>query len=356
METNDNVDALLQSLSSDYGGEITIDRESIDKEFAAEAATYKGLGIKMLSIAGGLLGTGFFLGFVGMSLTQIPGVAIIAGLFIMGGAIALNKASTSTILDTTLIASYLASYGMILYGLSRLHTADNMAAGILLALAVITVFITRGYMLNFFSVLIAAGCLFSFVIINDAYQFIHVLTAGFAIGYAWLCLSEPEFIANNPPVNNRYMALRNGALFSFTALLGYLGISDMHSRYFDNGYISAIIIIAVTVFLLHRVVTNTIANWEKRLLAYILGSLALLSTIFAPAICGALLIVLLSFQTGHRTGLVVGIATLVCFTGQYYYDLHYTLLVKSEMMMASGFIFLLAWFILKKQLKYYEQN
>jgi hypothetical protein len=356
METNNNVDALLQSLTAEYGEELTTDGDAINNEMAAEAETYKGLGIKILSIVGGILATGFFLVFVSMCLTQIPGVAIFVGLLIMAGAIGLNKTSNSTILDTALIASYLASYAMILYGLSRLHTDDNLVAAVLLALAVITMVITSGYMLNFFSVLIAAGCLFSFVNINNAYQFIHVLTAGFAIIYAWLCLSEAQIVSKNPPVNTRYMALRNGALFSFTALLAYLGIGDMHSRYFDNGYISATIIIAVTAFLLHHVVKNNITDSKNRLLAYILGGMALLSTIFAPAICGALLIVLLSFQTGHRTGMVVGVTGLVYFTGQYYYDLHYTLLVKSEMMMASGLIFLLAWFILKKQLKRYEQN
>jgi hypothetical protein len=357
METNSKLEELIQNLSTEYDGQLAINREAIDKELAADANTYQGLGIKLLSITGGLLAAGFFLGFVGMSLMSQPSLAIFFGLLVMGGAIALNKTSANTVLDTVLISSYLASYAMIGFGLSQMHTNDNFLASVLLVLAIATPIITSGYMLNFFSVLIASGCLFSFVFINNAYQSTHLYTLLFAISYAWLSLSEAELIAQNRRVNTRYMALRNGTLFSFVGLLFYLGVNEMHERELSNGYLSGIIIICVTGVLLYHVITSlAIAETKSKVLIYVMSGLVLLSTVFAPSVCGALLIVLLSFQTGHRTGFIVGIMALVYFTGQYYYDLEYTLLVKSEMMMASGAIFLAAWFILKKQLKHYEQN
>ncbi|TFF38197.1 DUF4401 domain-containing protein [Mucilaginibacter psychrotolerans] len=356
MQTNNHTDGLIERLSELHGEELAINREAIDKELAADAEAYQGLGIKLLSIGGGLLATFFFLGFVGLVLTQASEASIFVGLLIMAGAIWLNKTSTNTILDTVLISSYLASFGMIAFGMVQLHVDANAIATVLLILAVITCVVTSGYMHNFFSVLVASGCLFAFVLINDAYEITHLLTLLLAWSYAWMCLNETDLIAQNPQLNARYMALRNGLLFSFIAILAYLGVADFRSSSLQDNFISGLIIIAVTAFVLYAIVRALALRAKDKLMVYVLGGILLASTVFAPAICGALLIVFLSFHTGHRTGIAAGLVALVYFTGQYYYDLSYTLLIKSEIMMASGALFFLAWFILKKQLKRYEQN
>ncbi|MEO7213492.1 DUF4401 domain-containing protein [Mucilaginibacter sp.] len=357
METNSKVDTLLQTVSEEYDWDLSIHREAIEKELTADESSYQGLGIKLLSIAGGLLAAGFFLGFVGITLMSVPALAIFIGLLVMGCAIVLNKTSTNTVLDTLLISSYLASYAMVGFGMSQMRMDSNIIATALLLLAIITPVITSGYMLNFFSVLVASACLFSFVFINDSYETVHVYTLLFAAGYAWLSLSETELIAQNPPLNTRYMALRNGFLFAFIGLLCYLGIRELHDRDLNDGYLSGGIIILITGFVLYQVVDSlALTEVKSKALIYLMGGLMMLSAVFAPAICGALLIIFLSHHTGHRTGLIVGVIALIYFTSQYYYDLDYTLLLKSELMMASGAIFLSAWFILKKQLKRYEQN
>lgn len=356
METNNKVGLLLQAISEAYNWEVPINSEAIEKELAVDEKAYQGLGIKLLSIAGGLLAATFFLGFVWMSLMSTPGAGLFLGLLVMGGAIALNKISTNTVLDTLLISSYLASYAMIGFALSKMRVDSNMIATALLLLAVVTTLITSGYMLNFFSVLVASASSFSFIFINDTYETVHIYTLLFAAGYAWLSLTEAELIAQNRALNTRYMPLRNGMLFAFVGLLCYLGVSAFRSGKFEDGYLSGAIIILVTLFVMYQVVATLAIEAKSKSLIYIIGVLVMLSAVFAPAICGALLIVFLSFHTGHRTGLTVGIAALIYFTGQYYYDLNYTLLVKSELMMASGAILLAAWFILKKQLKRYEQN
>ena len=78
--------------------------------------------------------------------------------------------------------------------------------------------------------------------------------------------------------------------------------------------------------------------------------------VFSPATCGALLILLISFHTGHRLGLILGVVGVIYFVGQFYYNLHYTLLIKSMIMFGTGTMFLAAWLILKKTLKRYEQG
>jgi len=69
-----------------------------------------------------------------------------------------------------------------------------------------------------------------------------------------------------------------------------------------------------------------------------------------------LLILLLSFHTGHRVGLITGFLALLYFVSLYYYNMHFSLLIKSGIMVATGMLFLTAWFIFKNTLKRYEQN
>jgi len=357
METINRVDQLLENLGTEHGEQLQLNRLEIDKELKEDAHTYKGLGIKLLSIAGGLLGTAFFLGFVFLSVANSKEAQLVLGILLMGGAILLNKASKSTILDAACIGCYLAGYAVTGIAMAQMQYSENFITGVLLAVAIITPCITSGFMLNFFSVLMISGCLFTLINVNDAYQLIHVLTVVVAIGYTYISLFEADLIAGNPELNNRYMAWLNGMLFSFIALLAYLGVRGLHYHALENLYVSAIVIIVVIGFLLHHVVRAIdVPDERSKMLIYIMGGLVLLPTIFAPAICGSLLIIFLSYSIGHRTGLIMGIMALAYFTGQYYYDLDYTLLVKSGIMLASGALFLAAWFILKKQLKRYEQN
>lgn len=357
MQTTEKITELLANISEQQGNDEAIDREGIIKELAADAAAYQGLAITLLSIVGGILGTLFLLGFVALAIANSAGATFIAGIVLIGGAVWLNKTSARTIVDTASVTAFLAGFGMALYGMLQLNMDDQLINIILMVLCLATITITSGMLLNFFSVLIFYVATFSLIYIWHAYQMIHVLTAVTAIGYTYLCLFEPELIAGKPEVARRYMAIRNGVLFSFVALMGYFISWRLHSSQLDNEYVSAIVIVVIAGFLLHYIINVMGINTTRgRFTAYLVGAMVLLPGVLAPAIAGALLIIILSHHTGHRLGLLVGIAGLLYAIGQYYYDLRLTLLVKSEIMMASGAVFLAAWFILKNQLKRYEQN
>lgn len=356
MQTNSNISQLLDSLETSPGINPALDRPQIEREIIDDADTYKGLGIKVLSIVGGLLGTGFFLGFVLLAISSSEELTLALGFTLTAGAIFVSKQSKHTVLDTACIATYLAGYAMVGYGLSK-QIGDNMLTCTLLTLALVTPILTSGFMLNFFSVLLINGGIFALININSVYQLVHVFTAVLAAAYVALALFEPQLIAYNKGINKRYMAWLNGLLFSFIALLAYLGINELHSRQLTNGYVTALILILLTGFVLTRIISQAVKpDTGSRATIYAIGVLVLVSTVFAPAISGSLLIILVSYRVGHHTGLIVGIIALVYFTGQYYYDLSYTLLVKSEIMVASGILFLVAWALLKNQLKRYEHN
>jgi uncharacterized membrane protein len=83
---------------------------------------------------------------------------------------------------------------------------------------------------------------------------------------------------------------------------------------------------------------------------YALSFVLLLSTAMSPAIAGALLIILLAFMVNHKTGFAVGIISFIYFVSQFYYDLGYTLLLKSILMFSTGVLFMLIYLFTYKKL------
>jgi len=69
---------------------------------------------------------------------------------------------------------------------------------------------------------------------------------------------------------------------------------------------------------------------------------------------GALLVMLTSFYIGHRTSFIIGLLALIYFVVLYYYDLQFTLLQKSGLLVLTGALFTGGYLLLQKHLKGYE--
>ena len=331
--------------------------EEMEAELDKEAMAYQGMGIKLLAISGGLLGSLFVLGWIFAFLSGFSVASIVVGIATLAAAIVVDKKAESTVVDTACIGAYMAGCFMIGFGVDKALASDNITTLVILIIAVAVPFLTKGYMLNFIAVLMFSGALFSFININNAYDLIHVLLVLITLGYAIFCLYESELLSASWKVNVVYNSWRNGLLCSFLFLLAYMAVDRVIGKHLQYEWISSVAIIGIYLFFLKRMI-NYLGIEEKKTqgLIYCGSLLIMLMAVFSPAICGALLILLISFHTGHRLGLILSIISLVYFTGQFYYNLHYTLLIKSMMMFGTGIMFLTAWYILRKTLKRYEQD
>ncbi len=339
--------------------EIIDDNNLREMEVALEkeARAYQGMGIKLLAIAGALFGSLFTVGFIFTFFTNSSVASIIIGLVTLVVAIYTDKKADSTVVDTICMVGYIAACVMVGYGINKAFGNDNVTTLIMLTIALLVMRFTTSYMLNFISVLIVTAALFAFININKAYYLIHVLVAIIALTYTLFSLYEAKLLASGPKINSVYNSWRNALLCSFLALLTYVAIDRLMGKHLRYEWISSAVIIGIYLFFLNKVIRYLeIEEKNNRLLIYLGSLLIMLMAFFSPAICGALLILLISFHTGHRLGLILGIIALVYFTGQFYYNLHYTLLIKSMIMFGTGIMFLAAWLILKKTLKRYEQG
>ncbi|MEX0362988.1 MAG: DUF4401 domain-containing protein, partial [Allomuricauda sp.] len=94
-----------------------------------------------------------------------------------------------------------------------------------------------------------------------------------------------------------------------------------------------------------------VVSGNTKTLIYVLSVAVLLPAVMAPAISGAVLIILLSYKINYKTGLAIGIIALIYFVSQYYYDLNLTLLTKSIILFSSGMVFLLFYLFTLKMTK-----
>lgn len=313
MPLNPNTESIIEALRAEYNETVVFEEKQMEEALVMEADKYHGLGIKALSIVGGFLSSSFFIGFLVMVMSNWSGALLVSGLLMIVGTVWIDRVSKSVVMDTISISAYLSANLMVGMAVYQLTKSDNTIAVVLLAISLMVPFLTSGYMLNFLSVLMIHGCLFALLNINDGKELIHLFLLLPAAGFTLLSLYEPRLLTRGVGVNVRFNPWRTGMLFSLIAAVCY----------------SATVLFG-----------GSGQNWVQ---------------VLSLPIWAALLVIFVSFYTGHKTGLVAGILLLIYAVGQYYYNLHFTLLVKSYMMLGTGALFLMAWFIFKKRRKH-EQD
>jgi uncharacterized membrane protein len=226
-----------------------------------------------------------------------------------------------------------------------------MTSIIFIIIAFGSLWIVQNYILSFIAVLIINGSFLMLILSNNAYNLIHVQVAVLALAMVYFFLKEAQIIAANNIFSKLYNPVRTGIMFSFLAgllLLGKRGVLPISPDYI---WMSSIITIASIVYLISKIF-NVLSITETRHKAsiYLFVVLTLLPTALSPAISGAILIILLSFLVNYKTGLVIGIISFIYFISQYYYDLNFTLLTKSILLLASGVLFIALYLFTHKKL------
>jgi hypothetical protein len=348
------VDHFIANIERKEEPAFAIDREKVEREILKDSQAYSGLGIKILSICGGLLGTLFFLGFVAMSILESSTATFVFGLIILVGAIMLDKKSNNTVLDAVCIGAFLSGCILLGYSINKMAHSDNLTIFSLLVIAVVTISATENYMLNLFALLIFNSCLFAFIETNNADILIHFFTAFLSIGFVLINLIEHKAFVKSIAINKRYSPFRLGFLVSLSVLLIYFSVNFAKPS-LPYRWISSIVIMAATIYSMSSII-NFLKLKTGQFIIYSFAIAILASVIFAPSICGAILILIIGIHVGHKLTMVFGIASLVYFVGQFYYDLQYTLLTKSIIMICTGMLLLTAGYIFNKQIKSHDKG
>lgn len=352
MEKLRNKMALLDRIRFVEGAEFTYNEQAILDDYKVADENKVSLAIKILSILGGLLAMLTFLAFLfvaGLYDSEIGMVAV--GGSCIAWAIVINKIYHKIVLDTFSISIYITGYALLAIGLSEIGLSENSIAICLGLIALSALLITQNFMLSFISILTISGS-FLFLILNtEVYDLIHVYIVVITLLLTYVFLNEAKIIAATKKLAQLYNPIRIAVVISFVFGLSIIGKKGMVSLSQNYIWISSIVFISIGMYLVSVIIkVNEITRSKTKVTLYVFSFLILLSTLLSPAISGAIVLVLLSFLVTYKTGFVIGILALVYFVSQYYYDLSFTLLTKSILLLVSGVLFLACYLFTTKML------
>lgn len=335
--------ALIDSIRSSAGTGFECDEETILEEYKRQGENKSSLAIKVLSIFGGFLGTLTFLGFLALAGLYDSEIGLlIFGVGFIVSAIVLNREYDKLIVDTFSISIYVSGFFLLAIGLSKMGIDENTITVLMSIIALCSLITTQNFMLSFISVLTISGSMLALIVSNDLYDLIHLYIAVSTFLLTYFFLNEAKIISSNEKLSKLYNPMRIGLIVSL--LFGLITIGKRHLVPITQNHIwlSSVVMSLVIMYLIYTIIKiNEIEVVKSKVLIYVLCSLILISTMFAPFISGAIVIILLSFLVNYKTGLAIGIISMIYFTSQYYYDLNFTLLTKSIILLTSGVVFVL---------------
>ena len=316
------------------------------------------LAIKVLSIFGGFLATLAFLAFLfisGLNNTTF-GLVFFGVLFIVLSIIG-SRIYDKIVIDTSAISLYVCGYALLAFGLSKMDFSDTLSCLLYIVIAFVALNYVRSFIFYFISFLIIFTCIIAIFSINNLYNAYHLLSVTSAILFFYLFQFESIILDKFKRISIHYEPLRIAFICTFIFMLYVVSTNFIFPVARSFSFISNITnILLISYFIFENRITFNIIKNSFLVWTFVAVVLLLLPTIHFPAISGSILILLCCFRSNYKTGFALGLLSLIYFVSQFYYDLSYTLLVKSILMFTTGIVFLICYFISNKKLVTDENN
>ena len=356
MKQETEINELINRVRALENDSIEFDEAAIHAEYQHIAGEKSSLAIKIMTIFGGLLATLTLLGFfAGAKLFESEIGCMISGVIFIAASIGLNKIESKLIIDTFSISLFVSGLSLIGIAFDQFNANDNILPLTFIGICAATLMITQRYILSFISILVINGSILGLIEMHREYQLIHIYIAIItAILVAWF-LKEAKIISANKKLSRLYRPFRIGFTISYVFGLFLAMKNFFYQQVVSNTWISSVFTISASLFVVY-ILCNVlqVKQIKDRILVYLVSLLVLSSTAMMPAIPGSILIILLSFRVNFKTELAIGILSFIYFVSQYYYDLSFSLLTKSYMMLGTGALFLLIYLFTYKKLQAHE--
>lgn len=311
------------------------------------------LTIKILSILGVVLSVLSFLGalFLLNILNDNLNLIICGSIFLVLSLYCIKKYNT-IIIDTASIALYIAGGWMLIYGLE----IDNLNYIFILCFIIssCTLLIVQRYLLSLLNILCIIYSTAALINYNDQnVLFITFINTILVITLIYLLSNEATVLSKRNLISTIYNPLRLGLILATVATTAFIILShyETYTDQVDTSsfalYVLSVLYAFSTLWVVYKI-TNKFEITKSKVLFPIYGLLILLlgSTVINPGISGSILIILLCFNYQYRIGLSIGIISLLLSLWHFYYNLNFSLLVKSLMLIISGLLFLAIYFVI----------
>lgn len=304
-----------------------------------------GVAVKVLSGIGGFFASLLFLLFLWIAdLINRPVVASALGAVLVVATILLGRNPRQAFLATITVCGYLVGVGLTMVGLPPEVTDQQLVIPVVV-IAVATLVFTRNYFLVFLAVVSLPACLLYLYLVNPTFIYVDLAVVFTALALVSFNLLEPR-VSTHPS----FPAVRTGLACGLLMVLLFYRwgnwMADLPQTYYAEAPA------AISLYLL-----SVIVLWRSIPRAWAIGAgLVILPLTLLPLLLGSLLLLLASFRNRHFVGIGLGASGLLYFTAQYYYDLRWTLLDKSFVLMGSGLALLALYTLLQRKFTRSESN
>lgn len=317
------------------------DEAAMQAALTTDASLHQPTYIKAITIIGGFFATLFLLGFLtSAGLYESPGALIVVGTLLVAGGVYIDRQQLHLMLETMAITAVIFGCCMLLFGLyDSIRDDDTMIIFSTFLFAAIFA-AAGGYLLRFLGAAASLLCLPALALEKDSGAGLHVCLVAMAAGLMLLQQQEASLLKAGKWLARRLPSLQLAlaiALLTTLFVPGKSGIMPEAQPYALACGACMLVLLGIAAWQLPAL--KKLGKWLP--LAIVA---ALAATVFNPAIGGSALVALLGFGYGYRTSWWLGMAALLYYVSQYYYDLSWTLLQKSIMMAATGIAFLLFYY------------
>lgn len=308
------------------------------------------LSMKVLSIIGGFLSTVALLAFMFIAQVFNSGQAMfIFGIACIVVSYIIHFKRENLVFETVSVTLYMAGYILFSVGLIDLKIDESLLCIILIIMSLISISTIKNQLLIILSVLLFNAAFFALYNIHDIRQMLYIHLSLVTIIVYILYYYESIFLAQSKLVKRIYHPVRIG--FSFVYIFSFIGFHLF--QYWVLGqvynYVLTFTIMFCNILLLYNILhnMNIYHLWQRYVIIGVV-LLLLAPTYMYHGIAASLLLILLCYYAQYAIGVIISAIMFVYYISRFYYDLHYTLLFKSIILILSGLLFLTFYFITKK--------
>jgi hypothetical protein len=345
METNSETHKWLNDFRRTSGKEFQCNEEAIEQEITQHDAFFSSIGIKILSLLGGITAGTLFLAFLFLcDLFNSEGTIMTLGILFLSASVYISRVSKSVVYDTLTVCLYILGATLLGLGIESFS-----ALWVFIVVACVTLFVSTNYILIFLAVLLFSGSVGGLMLEHEVQWLLTALAGGLSATFMALYCNEARCISVSVDCNRLFRPVTAGLFVSLAVCLIALALIPK-----EKGDDWAVVLLSLCFWVQNMLMVRHIISALKvtNIWIYVAATLVLLPTLYAPPISGAVLMILLSFRFGYRPALAMSILLLTYLLIQYYYNLEYTLLTKSGMLFVSGILFLALWRMFRKYIKH----
>jgi hypothetical protein len=306
--------------------------------------------IKIFSVLGGMLITGFSVAFLfaaGLYNSTIG--LVITGILFYGVSMFVVKKANSLVVSAIGTSLFVVAFIFLQIGVDA--SCSNSTIMLMYALlALISLILLQDFLITFAATILCFGALFFLINETNSHFLICTYVGVLALLITFFFLNEARLITTNSKIAKAYQPFCIGLIIVYLIALQLLYTQPNYNKYTKFFWLTS----AFNTLAIYWLATNVGAQLKigyNKITYAIAVAILIGATIYLPGINGALLIMLLGFKNNYKTGFVLGAAALLYFISRFYYLAAYTLLVKSGLLFFTGVVFLIAFFIVNKKLK-----